>query len=337
MDEQTPGPLLVGLHGAALTGAERRLLQHPLVGGVVLFARNVDTPAQLRTLTGEIHELRWPPLLITVDQEGGRVQRCLDGFTRLPPARVYGRRYDSCRKTGLASARAGGLVMATELRRVGIDLSFAPVLDLDLGLSGVIGDRAFHEDPAVVTVLAGAWIEGMRAAGMPATGKHFPGHGGVMLDSHLDLPVDQRPLSELEQRDMLPYTRLIDQGALDAVMTAHVVLPAMDRLPASLSPVWVRGVLRRQLGFRGVVVADDLGMEGAAMAGGPGQRARAALAAGADLVMLCNELDAIPEVLSGIADADEPEAAQRRLLLQQSIGAPPPADLEAEARAVLRN
>ncbi|MCP1676076.1 beta-N-acetylhexosaminidase [Natronocella acetinitrilica] len=336
-EEQQLGPLIVGLQGTQLTGAERRLLQHPAVGGVILFARNIETPAQIRALTESIRGLRSPALLVSVDQEGGRVQRCREGFTRLPPAGYFGERYRQSADAGLALARAAGLVMAAELRRVGIDYSFAPVLDLDLGLSSVIGDRAFHSDPEAVAALAGAWIDGMHAAGMPCTGKHFPGHGGVMPDSHLDLPVDQRSLAELERADLVPYARLIEAGKLDCAMTAHIVFPALDRLPASFSEVWMNQVLRGQLGFKGLIVADDLGMEGAAVVGDLPERATRALSAGADMVMVCNELDAMADVIAALARAPANASAMaRRQRLRDAVTSAPPASEEALARALLR-
>ena len=326
---------MIGLEGREPTADECRLLEHPLVGGVILFARNLGSPEQLVALTSRLHELRSPPLLVAVDQEGGRVQRCRDGFTPLPPARRYGERFDASPEDGLAAARAGGLVMAGELRERGVDFSFAPVLDLDLGRSSVIGDRAFHADPAVVNRLAAAWVDGMRDGGMPSTGKHFPGHGGVGVDSHLALPVDERSLSTLESADLAPYGTLIASRRLDAVMTAHVVYPAVDSMPASFSSVWIGQVLRHRLGFDGLVVADDLGMEGAASLGAIPERATAALDAGADLVMVCNQLDAVTDVIRCLEGREDCEARRRLSRFRELIGAPPPAARLAEARDLL--
>lgn len=305
------GQLMVGIAGTALTPAEETLLQHPQVAGVILFARNYENPEQLSHLTASIHALRTPALLVAVDQEGGRVQRFREPFTPLPAARRLGVLHDRDPEAAMESARALGWLMAAELLAVGVDLSFAPVLDLDRGVSGVIGDRALHGDPEVVAALATAMVAGMHQAGMSATGKHFPGHGSVAPDSHLELPLDHRPELELRGSDMRPFETLIRAGTLDAVMTAHVSYAEADIQPASFSRYWVTSVLREDLGFDGVIIADDLGMEGAAAIGDPGSRARVALEAGCDLVMLCNALDAAEDVLTALPAEPDPSAARR--------------------------
>ena len=259
-----------------LSAEERERLRHPLVGGVLLFTRNYESPEQLEALVREIHELRRPKLLIAVDHEGGRVQRFRSGFTRLPSAGAFGLLHERDPREARRLAELTGWLMAVELRAVGVDFSFAPVLDVDRGLSEVIGDRAFHHHPEVATTLARAFIQGMHRAGMAATGKHFPGHGGVRGDSHLTLPVDDRPYEEIAAEDMLPFERLCEQ-ALAAVMPAHVIYSRVDERPAGFSPVWIREVLRGRLGFQGVVFSDDLSMAGAEYAGGYPERARAAL------------------------------------------------------------
>lgn len=301
----TLGPLMVDLEGESLTQEEHRLLGHPLIGGVVLFSRNFTSFDQLAALTRSIHAVRQPGLLIAVDQEGGRVQRFREGFTQLPALRRLGQVYDGERGRALEYARATGWLMATELRSVGIDFSFAPVLDLDRGISGVIGDRAFHGDPDVVADLGQAYASGMRAAGMAVTAKHFPGHGSVRADSHLELPVDERRPADLFAEDMRPFERLMDTG-LTAIMMAHVVYSRVDARPASLSARWIRGIVREELGFQGAVFSDDLSMAGAASAGGPVERARAALEAGCDMILVCNDRPGVGQILDDLADFDDP-------------------------------
>ncbi|MGH8136174.1 MAG: beta-N-acetylhexosaminidase, partial [Steroidobacteraceae bacterium] len=235
----TLGPVMVDLMGIALEPDEREMLRHPLVGSVILFSRNYESSAQLLRLVAEIHAIRTPALLVAADQEGGRVQRFQEGFTRLPAMRALGHRYNGERGEGLALARRLGWLMAAELRAHGIDLSFAPCVDLDYGVSQAIGDRAMHVDAAAVGQLGVAYMLGMRDAGMAATAKHFPGHGAVAADSHVALPVDRRDWADIAA-DLLPYRRLIANG-LSSVMAAHVVFPEVDALPASLSPHWIRG------------------------------------------------------------------------------------------------
>jgi beta-N-acetylhexosaminidase len=285
------GPLMIDIAGASLSATDRERLSHPLVGGVILFSRNYESPEQLAALCADIHALRDNPLVIAVDHEGGRVQRFRSGFSALPPMRRFGEWWEGASEAALQSARSVGFVLASELRAMGVDFSFAPVLDLDWGRSGVIGDRAFHRDPKVVTALAGELVAGMREAGMHCCGKHFPGHGWVAADSHVAVPVDERSLAELEA-DIAPYRTL----QLDAVMPAHVIYPQVDSRPAGFSPVWLR-MLREDVGFRGVIFSDDLSMEGAAVAGGIVARADAAWGAGCDMLLVCNAPDAVGELL----------------------------------------
>ncbi len=307
------GPLMIDLEGPVMTAQERELLRHPLVGGVILFTRNYTDPDQLTALVTSIHEVRTPPLIVGVDHEGGRVQRFRTGFSRLPPLRRIGHEFDLNPKAGTDLARQMGWLMAAELRSHGVDISFAPCVDLDYGVSEIIGDRAFHARADVVGPLAVAYMHGMREAGMAATAKHFPGHGAVVADSHLALPVDRRGLADLED-DLTPYRRLIANG-LPAVMVAHVLFPAVDPAIASLSSRWIRDVLRGELRFQGVVFADDLSMKGAAAAvGDVVTRVRAALAAGCDMLPVCNDRPSVVALLDGL-DV-EPEPASRLRLVR---------------------
>jgi beta-N-acetylhexosaminidase len=308
------GPVMLGLEGVELTAQERELLRHPLVGGVILFIRNYQSPAQVAALTAAIHALRQPRLLVAVDHEGGRVQRFRDGFTRLPAVRQLGEIYDRDRMRAKQLARGTGWLMAAELRAVGVDLSFAPVLDLDHGVSGVIGDRAFHSDPESVADLAHAYVSGMQKAGMEAVGKHFPGHGGIAADSHLELPVDPRPLAALETADLLAFERMIHYG-LAALMPAHVVYPAVDDQPAGFSARWLKDILRQRLEFQGVIFSDDLDMAGAHVAGSPPERAGAALAAGCDMVLACNDRRAAIAILDNLRYTPDPVTQVRLIRL----------------------
>lgn len=279
------GPLIIDLEGTRLHEIEQQKLASEAVGGVILFARNYQSPAQLRELVQSIRQVR-QRLVVAVDQEGGRVQRFRSGLTRLPPMRAIGRVHDKDPDRGRAIAHGAGWLMAAELRDMDVDFSFAPVLDLDHGTSTVIGDRSFHSDPHVVTTLAGAWIDGMHEGGMAAVAKHFPGHGMVTGDSHLEVPEDGRSMEEIVATDVVPFRELANR--VDAVMPAHVVFSCMDSRPAGFSAFWLREILAKQLGFRGLVISDDLTMEGASVAGGPPERADAALEAGCDLLLACN-------------------------------------------------
>ena len=323
------GPLMVDIAGTELTAEDVRVLSHPLVGSVILFTRNYRDPAQLAALTEAIRALRTPHLLIAVDHEGGRVQRFREGFTRLPAMRLLGRRFDEDRRDGLALAQSVGWLMASELRAVGVDFSFAPCVDLDHGVSEVIGDRAFHRDPDAVAALAVAVLSGMREAGMPAIAKHFPGHGAVVADSHVALPVDRREFADLEA-DMRPYRPLIDNNVA-GIMAAHVVVPAVDALPASLSQRWITGVLRGEMGFHGCVFADDLSMAGAAAFGDAIARSELASAAGCDVLLICNDRPSVELVLEAFGANVGSAASQARLVRMRARGEAP-ADLRATPR-----
>jgi beta-N-acetylhexosaminidase len=315
------GPLMVDIAGTELSPEDIRMLRHPLVGSVILFSRNYRDVAQLTLLTAAIRSVRSPQLLIAVDHEGGRVQRFREGFTRLPPARLLGRRYDEDRRAGLALTQSVGWLMASELRAVGVDFSFAPCVDLDYGVSEIIGDRAFHEDADAVAALAVAYMAGMREAGMVAVAKHFPGHGAVIADSHVALPVDRREFVDLEA-DLRPYRPLIANNVA-GVMGAHVVFPAIDALPASLSKYWINGVLRGELGFHGCVFADDLTMAGAAAFGGVIERAELAFAAGCDVLPICNDRQAVQSVLDHFGPEVGSPASQARIVRMRARGEAP--------------
>jgi beta-N-acetylhexosaminidase len=301
---------MIDLRGTQLEADERRWLESPLVGGVILFTRNFASVEQLRALCTELHAVRQPPLLVTVDHEGGRVQRFREPFFRLPPMRALGRLYDEDRDLALKSAAACGWLMAAELRSVGVDMSFAPCVDLDLGLAEVIGDRALHRDARVVGTLARRFAAGAKKAGMAATAKHFPTHAGAHSDSHTEFAVDKRALADLDD-DLKPYRDLISNG-LAAVMVSHVSFPAIDARPASLSSFWIKNYLRGELAFKGAVVSDDLSMVGAAVVGAVEVRVRRALEAGCDLVLLCNAPEKVPPVLESLKGYVNP-AAQLRL------------------------
>lgn len=301
---------MLGLSGLELTSEEREILRHPLVGGVILFTRNYHSPGQLTALINAIHARRQPRLLVAVDQEGGRVQRFRQGFTRLPAVRRLGELFDENPGRAKQCARATGWLMAIELRVIGVDFSFAPVLDLDRGMNQVIADRAFHHDPQAVAELAHAYMSGMHRAGMQAVGKHFPGHGGVAADSHLELPMDKRPYADIAAEDLAPFERLIHYG-LAGIMPAHIVYPRIDLQPAGFSQFWLKVILRRQLGFQGAIFSDDLDMAGASVAGAPAERACAALAAGCDMVLACNDRRAVLDILNGLRDPVDPAAHLR--------------------------
>ncbi|HEY5637479.1 MAG TPA: beta-N-acetylhexosaminidase [Burkholderiales bacterium] len=306
------GPVVLDPVGLALTEDDRRRLLHPATGGVILFARNFESAEQLKALTAEIAALRDPALLVCVDHEGGRVQRFREGFTAIPPMRLIGRLWD--RDHGLAekAAHAAGYVIGAELAAHGVDFSFAPVLDLDYGSSSVIGDRALHFDPGAVGRLSAALISGFGAAGVAAVGKHFPGHGFAALDSHVSVPRDERELTEIRRKDMVPYAAAIAAG-MGGVMPAHVIYPKADAEPAGYSAFWLQTVLRGELGFEGLIFSDDLSMEGASTAGGIPERARAALAAGCDMVLLCNDPTGQDRLLASLGELAmaTPERAER--------------------------
>lgn len=303
------GSLMLDLLGKEISNEERELLKHPNVGGLIFFTRNYESSSQIIELVKSIRAIK-PDILIAVDHEGGRVQRFRTEFTRLPPVATLGKLYAENAERALAFAKQHAWLMAAELRAVGIDFSFAPVLDLDFGDSPVIGDRAFHRQPEAVIALAGAYIAGMREAGMAATGKHFPGHGYVNVDSHLDIPRDERELDAIMQADVLPFQALIQQG-LDAVMPAHEIYEKVDSQPAGFSTFWLQTVLRQQLGFQGVIFSDDLNMEGARVAGSYASRAEAALAAGCDMALICNNRAGAIEILDKANLNTSAESSQR--------------------------
>ena len=282
------GPVLTSINGVELDQEERERLQSPVIGGVVLFARNCESIDQIRRLTTEIHQLRTPQLLIAVDQEGGRVQRIKSDVTILPPAAVYGAIFNQNEDKGCDAAELGGYLMAREVLETGIDLSFSPVLDVSTVRSDVIGDRSFHQDPHAVAQLAESWIRGMRTAGMHAVGKHFPGHGGVSADSHTEVPEDKREIEKILNCDLVPYRRL--EGRLAGIMTGHVCFPEITSAVPTYSSFWLEHILREILVFDGVVFSDDLSMSGAADAGDMDARVLTALSSGCDVALICQSV-----------------------------------------------
>jgi beta-N-acetylhexosaminidase len=307
-----PGPAVIDVVGLALSEEDRERLRHPATGAVILFSRNYQEPQQLASLVDEIRKLREPELVVCVDHEGGRVQRFREGFTAIPAMRELGKLWDRDREAAKRTARAAAYISAAELGAFGIDFSFAPVLDLDYGTSGVIGDRALHFDPTAVGALACQLVLGFADAGMAAVGKHFPGHGFAAADSHVAMPADERPFQEIAKKDLVPYRAAIEAG-LAAVMPAHVVYAKADAEPAGYSRFWLQEVLRGKLGFEGLVFSDDLSMEGASTVGGPAERARAALDAGCDMVLLCNDPPGQDRLLESLAEVrlQNPERLDR--------------------------
>ena len=298
------GPLIVDIAGVDLTASDRELLTHPLVGGVIFFSRNYQSPKQLKNLVQAIHHLRKPHLLTMVDHEGGTVQRFRHGFTQLPSAAQLGYLYQHHPEQCLQLACDTGWLLAIELRACGLDHSLMPVLDLEQPHSQLLRGRTYHQDGHIVATLAQAIMSGLREAGMQATGKHFPGHGGVVQDSHDTLPIDDRPYQAI-QADLLPFQRMIDQG-LAGIMPAHVIYQQIDRWPAGFSAVWLQDILRKQMGFQGAVLSDDLSMRGAQIAGGYTERVKAALACGCDAVLICNQPQAVMEVIDALPVTDDP-------------------------------
>jgi beta-N-acetylhexosaminidase len=298
---------VIDVVGTVLTDEDRDRLRHPAAGAVILFSRNYDNPHQLNGLVGEIEKLREPALLICVDHEGGRVQRFREGFSAIPAMRQLGRQWDRDKELAREAARGAAYIIGAELGAHGIDFSFAPVLDLDYGGSGVIGDRALHFDPNAVGALASAIVQGFADAGMAAVGKHFPGHGFATADTHSDVARDERTFAEILKKDIAPY-RAAMQAGLAGVMPAHVIYPQCDAEPAGYSKYWLQEVLRGKLGFQGVIFSDDLSMAGASTVGGPPERARAALAAGCDMVLLCNDPEGQNKLLFSLSDVTPPAA-----------------------------
>ena len=313
----TIGPVMLDLEGTVLTAEEEELLRHPLVGGVIYFARNYQSPSQIKSLTESIRSLR-PELLLAVDQEGGRVQRFREGFTRLPPVQQFLPLFRRNPDRALSLVRDVGWLMASEVLTVGVDFSFAPVLDLDDQHCEVIANRSFSPDATEAVALAGAWMAGMHEAGMATTGKHFPGHGAVRGDSHLQLPVDNRELSAIADSDLRPFVELRDH--LDAIMPAHILFPAVDqRQPVGFSHYWLQTILRGELQYPGVIFSDDLGMAGAAGAGSFVERARLALEAGCDMVLVCNQREGVREILASLVPGER-EESERRLAKMRARG-----------------
>ena len=307
------GPIMADIPGQELTAEDRELLRHPLVGGIILFTRNYHDPAQLAALCKDLLAVKSSPrLLIAVDHEGGRVQRFRVGFTRVPAMATLGRLYLEDADKARSEAQHWGAVIGRELAGYGIDLPFAPVLDVDTGMSQIIGDRAFSGDAEIVIELARAVRAGLNSAGIAATGKHFPGHGNVVADSHLELPIDRRPLQDLATLDLLPFKQLIEDG-IESIMMAHVRYSAFDVTPASLSRKWIMNLLRRKLGFRGAVFCDDLSMNGAAVVGGLEDRARLALAAGCDMLPVCNDRPGCAALLDALKDIKPRPSSSQRL------------------------
>ena len=312
----TLGPLMLDLEGLTLNTSEVALLKNPYVGGIIFFARNFESREQISTLVAEIRAIR-PELLLCVDQEGGRVQRFREGFTRIPSMQLLGERLGEGVSGAEALLRDCGWLMASELLACGIDFSFAPVLDVDKDQCKVIADRSFSDNPALTTRAAKIFIEGMHEAGMSATGKHFPGHGGVLADSHLETPFDLRSIEELRSRDLVPFSQLA--VSLDAVMPAHIVFPNIDADAVGFSPFWLQEILRGELQFNGVIFSDDLSMKGADVVGGYAEKARCALRAGCDMVLVCNNREGALEVLDYLASSD-PQPSTRLLNMSGRTG-----------------
>lgn len=304
------GPVMIDVAGLTLNKHEQEMIRHPNTGAVILFARNYQAPTQVSELIAAIRAARESDILIAVDQEGGRVQRFQNGFTRLPPAAAY--------LDAPELAEPAGWLMAAELLSVGVDFSFAPVLDIDCGISQIIGDRSFARDAKLATQLSSTFRRGMNAAGMAATGKHFPGHGAVALDSHLTLPVDERDLDSIRAKDLVPFRQLISEG-LEGIMPAHVLYSAVDGNPAGFSSFWIQQILRQELAFNGVVFSDDLSMAGAAGAGDFPERAKLAQQAGCDMLLVCNNPAAAEQVLETLPITDDLIREQRLLTMQGRI------------------
>jgi beta-N-acetylhexosaminidase len=310
--EFTFKPVVLDIEGTSLNEQDIKRLTHKLTGGVILFSRNFESRLQLKNLCQSIKQ-HAPDIVIFIDHEGGRVQRCkTDGFTHLPAMQKLGDLYQKNPWEGLQCAKAAGFILASELKACGVDFSYTPVLDLDYEKSEVIGNRAFAKDPNIASILAGALIDGLKQAGMPSCGKHFPGHGFVEADSHIAIPVDEREFQEIWKNDIVPYMLLLEK--LDSVMPAHVIYKQVDESPAGFSSFWLQDVLRTRLAFEGIIFSDDLAMEGASVAGNVVQGANAALNAGCDMVLICNRPHMADELLAGLQYKKEfAQASQKRL------------------------
>ena len=290
------GPVMLDVQSTSLSQEDKEIIQHPLVGGLILFTRNYQSPEQIADLNQQIRVAAKKPMLIAVDHEGGRVQRFRDGFSLIPAMGKLWQMSDANLDLAKELAKQSAILMALEVQAVGIDISFAPVLDIN-NISDVIGDRSFHQQPQYVTELAEAFINGLHQVGMKATGKHFPGHGSVKADSHVDLPIDTRSKAEIFKQDLVPFQQLIAKQKVDALMPAHVIFPDVDSQAVGFSRYWLQNILREKLGFNGVIFSDDLSMQGAASAGGYVERAEAAQDAGCDMLLLCNNRDGCVDVL----------------------------------------
>ena len=308
------GPVMLDVHGTSLSQEDKEILQHPLVGGLIFFTRNYQSPEQIADLSQQIRIAAKKPILIAVDHEGGRVQRFRDGFSLIPAMGKLWQMSEKNLTLAKELAKQSAILMALEVQAVGIDISFAPVLDIN-NISDVIGDRAFHQQPDYVTELAEAFIDGLHQVGMKATGKHFPGHGSVKADSHIDLPIDNRSKADVFQQDLVPFQQLIARGKVDALMPAHVIFPDIDSQAVGFSHYWLQNILREQLGFNGVIFSDDLSMQGAASVGGYIERAEAAQAAGCDMLLLCNNRDGCVDVLDNANLSISSVGAQRLSML----------------------
>lgn len=308
------GPVMLDVQGTSLSQEDKEILQHPLVGGLIFFTRNYHSPEQIADLSQQIRQAAKRPLLIAVDHEGGRVQRFRDGFSLIPAMGKLWEMSEHSLSLAKELAKQSAVLMALEVQAVGIDISFAPVLDIN-NISDVIGDRSFHQQPDFVTDLAEAFINGLHQVGMKATGKHFPGHGSVKADSHIDLPVDTRPKADIFQQDLLPFKQLIARGKVDALMPAHVIFPDVDNQAVGFSRYWLQDILRENLGFKGVIFSDDLSMQGAASAGGYVERAEAAQDAGCDMLLLCNNREGCVDVLDNANIAHSSTSNQRLMQL----------------------
>tara|TARA_R110000737_G_scaffold104679_1_gene137819 strand:+ start:506 stop:1525 length:1020 start_codon:yes stop_codon:yes gene_type:complete len=304
------GPVMLDVQGTSLSQEDIEIIQHPLVGGLIFFTRNYQSPEQIAQLSQQIRTAAKKPMLLAVDHEGGRVQRFRDGFSLIPAMGKLWQMADQNIVLAKELAKQSAILMALEVQAVGIDISFAPVLDIN-NISEVIGDRGFHQQPEYVSELAEAFITGLHQVGMKATGKHFPGHGSVKADSHIDLPIDLRPKGDIFQQDLVPFKALIAKGKVDALMPAHVIFPAVDSQAVGFSRYWLQNILREQLGFNGVIFSDDLSMQGAACVGGYIERAEAAQSAGCDMLLLCNNREGCVEVLDGANIVSASTSSQR--------------------------
>jgi beta-N-acetylhexosaminidase len=315
------GPVMLDVQGTSLSQEDKEIIQHPLVGGLILFTRNYQSVEQITQLCQQIRIAANKPMLLAVDHEGGRVQRFRDGFSLIPAMGKIWQMAEQNLSLAKELAKQCAILMASEVRAVGIDISFAPVLDIN-NISDVIGDRAFHQEPSHVSELAEAFISGLHHVGMKATGKHFPGHGSVKADSHIDLPIDIRSESEIFKQDLLPFKQLIDKRKVDALMPAHIIFPEVDRQAVGFSRYWLQTILREQLAFDGVIFSDDLSMQGAASVGGYIERAEAAQSAGCDMLLLCNNRQGCVEVLDGANIVNSVKSATRleKLLKQPNTG-----------------